>query len=287
MYYLDYRNGALSGAAIKAAGYGGTIRYIDDLTNRSLLNDKHISLAEYKDHLAHGLKVHLVMEVNTGDANGGFARGQEYARRAKRGADVLGYKGVIFFCNDTPEVNALAWKNYLDGAASVLTWDRVGAYGFANAMDIAHSKTPCKYFWEAGRRSDADARHFLNFWQDNNTTVKVAGRTCDRNLVLVPMAGGDDLTPEESRMLKELHALYRKGNPTPGVKQTAGELTMVIIEMLTRSRRLEAAVAGLTAALASQTDLTAEEISAAVKEGLKDVVVDVDVNVNHVLDGQA
>lgn len=272
MYYLDYRGGPLSGATIKNAGYGGTIRYIDDLTNRNLLNDKHITVAEYKDHLAHGLTVHLVMEVNTGDANGGFARGVEYAKRAKRGADVLGYNGVIFFCNDTPEVaNPTAWVQYLKGAASVLGWERVGAYGFANAMDLAHSQTECKYFWEAGRRSDADKRKFLNFWQDNNTQVRVGNHTCDRNLVLKPMGavGGEDVM--NAAQEKKLDYLTRVAIENQR-RINAANAALV---------KANAAIAGLVTLVAKGSGLTVQDVHNAVEAALKDAVIDVDVNVNH------
>jgi hypothetical protein len=277
MYYLDYSAGKPSAAVIKQHGYGGVIRYIDDIANKNYVRTKHTSKAEYDDHIRNGLKVLLVMEVTTGDADGGYARGQEYARRAKRGADYLGYNGVIFFCNDTPEVhNATSWANYLKGAASVLGWNRVGAYGFANAMDIANRDTDCKYFWEAGRWSDARAREsWLNFWQDNNVQVTVGGINCDRNLVLKPMGtvGGEDVmnAAQEKKINDKLDYITRVDVENQR-RINAANAALV---------KANAAIAGLVTLVANGSDLTVEDVQNAVEAALKDAVIDVDVNVNH------
>jgi hypothetical protein len=191
LYWLDYSAAKLSGATIKSAGYGGVIRYIDA---PNLLSTKHTNLAEYRDHLAAGLTVRLVHQGTTTDADAGFQGGVNRATRAKAGADYLGYTGVIFFTNDRTTVpNPSAWTAYLDGAASVLGRERVGAYGFANALNYA--KGHASAFWQAGRRSDLVPH--ANFWQDNNTQVTVGGVLCDRNLVIADYTPEDDMTPQE------------------------------------------------------------------------------------------
>ena len=188
MYYLDYANGWPASASIKAQGYGGVIRYV---TSPSLMqppnpgNRKHITRAEYDSHLQAGIDVWLVYQGTTTDADGGYAIGRRNAFRALDGcvSDVgpRGYTGPIFFTNDRPSLpNANTWRDYLNGAASVLGTYRVGAYGFANAMDAAVGHAT--WFWQAGRRSDV--RPHVHFWQDNTGFVNVGGITCDRNLVL-------------------------------------------------------------------------------------------------------
>lgn len=202
-YWLDYSAAELSGTMIRNAGYTGAIRYIDSPAN---LGRKHTSLGEYRSILAAGLGIRLVMEVSTGDANGGRANGVALAKRAKAGADYLAYGGVIYFCNDDPSLpSSTLWDDFLTGAASVLGWARVGAYGFANAMDVASHMTPCQHFWQAGRRSDV--RPFVQVWQDNNTQVTVGGITCDRNLILKPLSEADDMTPEEHATLNYAKAV--------------------------------------------------------------------------------
>lgn len=192
MYYLDYSAAKLSGSTIRAANYGGTIRYIDA---RNRLSTKHTNLAEYNDHIASGLDVRLIMQVGTTDADLGFAGGVDHAQRGLDGANYLGYTKEIYFPNDRSNLpNPGLWHDFLNGAASILGWSRVGAYGFYNALDVASHMTPCQHFWGAGRKSDIDQRPYVNFWQDNNTQVTVGGITCDRNLVLREEL---DMTQEE------------------------------------------------------------------------------------------
>lgn len=199
MYYLDYSGAKLSGETIKAAGYGGAIRYI-----AAGREEKQTDLNEYRSHINSGLDIYFVCQAGTTDADQGFSRGAELARLAKTEADSFGYPSgrIIFFTNDRPELpNASAWRSYLDGAASILGADRIGAYGFANAIDAAQGHAVA--FWQAGRKSDV--RPFVNFWQDNNTQVFVGGIECDRNLVLVPMPeGGDDLNINQDNALTDL-----------------------------------------------------------------------------------
>ena len=97
-YYLDYSAAKLDGFTIKRAGYTGVIRYIDAPDR---LRMKHTNKAEYDSHIAAGLKVFLVMQNTTTDADGGWAAGVANAKRALAGANYLGYNGPIFFTNDT------------------------------------------------------------------------------------------------------------------------------------------------------------------------------------------
>lgn len=219
-YWLDYSAAELSGTMIRNAGYTGAIRYIDSPAN---LGRKHTSLGEYRSILAAGLGIRLVMEVSTGDANGGRANGVALAKRAKAGADYLAYGGVIYFCNDDPSLpSSTLWDDFLTGAASVLGWARVGAYGFANAMDVASHMTPCQHFWQAGRRSDV--RPFVQVWQDNNTQVTVGGITCDRNLILKPLT-------EENEV--ELTDAFNEDTQKPG---TVGHALLNIKQNATATR---------------------------------------------------
>lgn len=183
-YWLDYSAAKLTGATIKAwrSPQGdratGVIRYIDAPDR---LRIKHTNKSEYDSHIASGLTVRLVFQNTTTDADGGYAAGVANAQRAKAGADYLGYTGVIFFCNDRTTVpNVQAWRDYLRGAATVLGKDRVGAYGFNNALNAAIGYASA--FWQAGRQSDIVGH--ANYWQDNNVQVTVGGITCDRNRVI-------------------------------------------------------------------------------------------------------
>lgn len=213
-YWLDYSAAKLSGPTIKYSGYGGAIRYID-APNR--LGNKHTNKAEYNSLVDSGLAVRLVMEVSINDADGAFTNGVLLAQRAKAGADYLGYPGVIYFCNDRTTLSP-GFVEYLRGAASVLGWARIGAYGFQNAMDAAKTNTPCQHFWQSGRRSEV--RSWVQIWQDNNTQVQVGGITCDRNLILQDISE-NDLTPEEHDWLHQIQKVL--GDAYSPATATSGE----------------------------------------------------------------
>lgn len=190
-YWVDYSGAKRTGAQVANTywnGYRitGAIRYIDA---PNLLRTKHTNKAEYDSLVGAGLKVRLVMQNTTTDADGGWAAGVANAQRAKAGADYLGYTGVIFFTNDrTTLPNVKTWQDYLDGAASVLGKDRVGAYGFKNAMDAAVGHAAA--FWQSGRESEL-VNH-ANVYQWNNGRVYIDGLEADLNKVVkdyVPGAG--------------------------------------------------------------------------------------------------
>lgn len=189
MYYLDWSDNdpPLLGQFIRAEAKDveGVIRYI---TSPELMqpplpgNPKHITKTEFESHLQNSIKVMFVYQGTTSDADGGFAIGVRNAKRAMAGHTYLGSAPrVVFFTNDRTTLPSVAtWREYLDGAASVLGIERVGAYGFGNAIDAAVGHA--KFFWQAGSKNSV--RPFVNFWQDNNTQITVHGVVCDRNLVI-------------------------------------------------------------------------------------------------------
>lgn len=194
-YWLDYSAAKLSGATIRDAGYTGVVRYI---THRTMLARKHTNRAEYQDHIANGLTVRLVMQVNELDADQGYTGGVQRAQWAADGAEYIGYDGPIFFTNDRTVVpNPALWQSYLDGGASVLGRENVGAYGFGNAIDLARGHA--HYFWQAGRRSELRAH--ADLWQDNNYQPTVGGILTDRNLVLTDRIRSMAITDDDARRI--------------------------------------------------------------------------------------
>lgn len=246
-YWLDYSAAKLSGSVIQQAGYAGAIRYIDSPAN---LGAKHTNKVEYASIVTANLGIRLVMQTTTTASDGGYPTGVDHAKRALAGANFLGYNGVIYFTNDRVTLpNPTSWDAYLTGAASVLGWGRTGAYGFANAMDVARDRTGCQHFWQAGRRSDV--RSFVQFWQDNNTQVTVGGITCDRNLVLKEL---DDVpTTQEivdGVLDAELDMRYREPGETTNKKATV----RAVLEWTDRHRMdMEAKISALATQVAGVT----------------------------------
>ncbi|WP_326836505.1 glycoside hydrolase domain-containing protein [Amycolatopsis rhabdoformis] len=193
-WWIDYSAKKLSAAKITSTPVGpagerptGVIRYLDAPDR---LGTKHTDPTEYRDLRAAGLGIAMYFEVGKNDPMGGFARGQEYGRRALAGANLLGFPGIVFFCADRwfdqpdfPLVTPALWRSYLDGAVSVLGRGRVGAYGFADAIDAAVGHVDC--FVQCGRKSDV--RDFVHGWQDNTVQPRVDGIATDRVLIRHPI----------------------------------------------------------------------------------------------------
>jgi hypothetical protein len=180
---LDYSAGRISGSTIRNAGHEFVVRYCGT-PGRT----KNIIRSEFEDLVAHGVTCWLVYEDGTEDAMGGFGGGVAAARAARADADSLGYppNGVIFFCADrhlaAGEIpTALA---YLDGAASVLGREAVGAYGFSEFINAAKAGR-ASYFWQCGSRSTVGAG--VHIYQRNTGYVTVGGIQCDLNDLLIPI----------------------------------------------------------------------------------------------------
>lgn len=213
-WYIDYSAARLSAATIKGTAVGpagehptGVIRYIDAPEN---LKTKHTNKAEYDDLVRSGLNMSaMYFENGYEDPNTGYAGGQANARRALRGAEWLGFKGVVLMCCDRwfvqaphQPVTAARWQAYLDGAVSVLGRARTGAYGFRDAIDAAQGHVD--YFVQCGSRSVLHPK--ANGWQDNNTQPKVGGIATDRVLILKNFATQeDDLTPDQANQLAAVY----------------------------------------------------------------------------------
>lgn len=195
--YADYSAGTIPGAKLKAAGFTGAVRYITapNLMNPAGHNQKHMTLAEYRDHKANGLDTVFVMQGNTGDADTGRAGGSANARLALAGLQYLGAPAdtPVFFTNDRPELpNPATWQEYIRGAQSVL--GHAGAYGFRNAIDAVW--TVATWFWQCG--SEKALRPGVHLYQQNYGQVTVGGILCDVNKVLVPVLEDDELSAADA-----------------------------------------------------------------------------------------
>jgi hypothetical protein len=285
-YLIDYSAAKLAAAVIKATAVGpagehptGVIRYIDA---PNMLGTKHTNQAEYQDHVRNGLTVHMYFEVNEDDALGGYAQGQAYAQRAKAGADYLGYQGVILFCCDRwfvkpgrPTISPDVWQSYLDGAVSVLGRSRVGAYGFGDAMDAAVGHVD--YFVQCGALSVV--RDFVHIWQDNNTQPYVGGIQTDRLLVLKPINQGDDLSAEDTAILKEIRNQIT-GSPdlnqfpgwesfaNPKVKMTVTDFVRAIDKNIVTQGAQISALAAAVAAATTSPAITLDAITKVVDDAV-------------------
>lgn len=277
--YADYSASQLSGSALAAAGFGGTIRYAGTVGH-----GKNTTPSECASIRAAGLDLHAVFELGTQDYLGGFTAGVTNAQALLNDANNCGISGVLFMSADGHLLSGTegTWQQYLNGAQTVLG-TRTGAYGFSEAMTAAQS-IGVKWFWQAGSTPAATGTAgFVNVWQRNagQTTTSVAGITCDINDVLIPLSGTvEDMTPDEHNALMGIASQIngpwqsfvpgstvkmslvdfvraldaRTFSDDPVIKQLAADVTAIKAQVTTEEADLLAAIKGV---VTGQVDVNA------------------------------
>lgn len=282
-YALDYSAGRPRGAAVRAAGYPGVLRYVGF---DPALRPKCITTAEYTDLTAHGVGVGLVYENAAGDALAGRAAGVIAAQRARHWADLIGFPTdrPIYFACDTDVVTPpqfAAVLEYLRGAGSVLGGPAlVGVYGEADVMERAAAAGVAGWFWQTKAWSHGIVSSHAHLLQLVGA-VRVDGIDCDRNEIHRPDWGqtgqpGPDHPEDDMPTADELWNTRRPWPPdvkdVPHVANAYDMADWTIGGNIAASRAADAAadtkaavvklaaqVAALTALVGQPGGLTAEQ----------------------------
>jgi hypothetical protein len=181
--WADYSAGRPSAAALKAAGFGGVIRYVG--LGKA---DKRITAAEYQDMVANGVQVLLVAELDSTDAweaADDYANGVSHAGMALADARALGIPDSVGIAA-AADAHATASQvadavNYCRGFRDVLGLARTGFYGFRETLTAVHDAGMASWFWRCGSQPTAAERQWTHFWQRNDGTTTVSGIAVDIN----------------------------------------------------------------------------------------------------------
>lgn len=171
----------------------------------------------FNSHEATGRTVLLVHEHDINDPAGGFSAGVSHAQTALADARSIGYpeNRPIWFCADrNPSgVSDATAGAYLDGAASVLGHDRVGAYGFRDFVRAAINGNHARWIWLCGASpvDDAEVANLrINIYQFNNGRIYPGGLECDLNWSYqdpktITSGGAPDMDATQDAMLKAIY----------------------------------------------------------------------------------
>ena len=135
MLVLDYSAGVPDAAAIKAAGYGGAVRYISP-ARADWMVGKPISRGEVSMFERNGLELAFIWQYGKdadSDVMRGYDGGIADARAAQEKLDELGRGNhPVFFAVDF-DIDIAQWNqvaaNYFRACCEILGRDRVGIYG--------------------------------------------------------------------------------------------------------------------------------------------------------------
>lgn len=252
MQYADYSAGRPAGAQLKAAGFGGVIRYIG-LGSEG----KQLIASEYKDLVTvfGAQNVLLVAEAGTGDAWGtdtddDYARGLAYGKTSVADARAQGVPDwVPLAC--AADAHAQAFQiddvvRYARGFEAAVGKARCGFYGFSETLNAVHDAGVGSWYWRCGSEPTAAEKTWVNFWQRNKapTVRTVAGVPCDINEVYRPILQGDDDMPFSPTDFNSLMWGNVFDGPTPGGRNYAAFV-----------KDMDAKLGGLATSLAAVTKL--------------------------------
>jgi hypothetical protein len=250
---VDYSWGRPNLAELARLGKRFIIRYVSfDRTGKNLTK------AEADAARAAGLSIVTNWEWDRFDQLGGRTRGVEHAREADRLHRAAGGPPEpIYFSTD---FNATATQlatcyAYLEGAASVLGWGRVGCYGGRRTIDFMATRG-VRWLWQtyawsgfsplSGRFDEDNTRwHPAAAIHQYNNGVRVAGADCDLNRAMKTDYGQwgqeeDDVTKAE--VLDALQEYFDRDYSHSGLVDTD-----TMPEGWHRSLKSRIAYAGMTA----------------------------------------
>lgn len=236
---LDFSGGRPRGSAIKQAGYGFVIRYLDN----GLSGRVNLIAAEVQDLNANGVAVAVVWErkiIGQPDrATAGWDAGVADARAADVQATKVGLAGWPIYMavdfdipdyapgNVDPRAKLGPVGDYLAGALSVLGMGRMGVYGGFYAVSRALDAGLVEWAWQtmawSGGQVDKRA-HVIQLIG----SVYVDGVECDLNEskqdAFGQSMGVDDMGPED---LISPDGLYKKDPNGQIIKDANGNPVQV------------------------------------------------------------
>lgn len=300
MQILDYAGGYPGARAIRAAGYGGVIRY---LRKEGTSWVRPITADELDDMRDHDLAVALVYQaVSTSRILSGRAGGRHDAQWALARARDIGVPEprAIYFACDRDIVGGAQLAQvmaYLDGAATVLGRARVGVYG---EHDVVEAALPghAAYGWQTAAWSGGRRSREAHLYQRIGQPL-VGGIPVDVNDVLKPDFGQIDMEDDMPTAQEIANAVWNteldmgwKRKPTDPENHKATARTVLSWEDR-RQQAIARQIATLSGQVASQGEtlrqlaadrgLDLAEISetteAAVKRALEESTVHVDIDV--------
>jgi len=247
MLGLDYSAGRPRGSAIRAAGYGFVVRYLDN----GLGGHVFLNAGEVADLRSAGVAIGLVFEKKLNPpapdrSTEGRGAGIADARAAQAQANACGLAGwPIYLAIDfdipdyapnssDPRAKLGPCGDYLDGAMSVLGRGRMGVYGGFYAVSRALDCGLATYAWQTMAWSGGQVDSRINLLQRLGT-VTVDGVECDVNEARKSdfgqqdrpgAVGGNDMAVFLKNM--DVPGLYatQDGPLVSGIREEVGQATL-------------------------------------------------------------
>lgn len=184
MQLADYSAARIAAKDLKAAGFGGAVRYISP-AREPWMGGKPMTRAEVDDFKAHGLEIVAVWQHLKEDWRGGRNAGLANAKAALAKMEELGApkNAVIYFAIDSNPTLA-EWNStiihYVKALREVVGAERLGLYCNTKCRAWAEEDGVKHYWWKHNWGSDHTLDN-CSIHQYEIDAYKVAGVTVDRN----------------------------------------------------------------------------------------------------------
>jgi hypothetical protein len=264
---LDYSAGRPSGAAVRAAGHAGVVRYAGTAGRT-----KNITKAEYQDMDRNGVGVALVYENKAGDALLGRAAGSASASAIAMDARNIGFPATrpFYLAVDQDITTQMPTVvEYFRGANNVLGVARTGAYGEADVLDALFAAGVITYGWQTAAWSKGRKAKKAHLFQRIGTAI-VGGIGCDVNDILATDWGQHNAQEDDMQLTDIVQA--PDGTKLPYSQMLAEDYA----NLWTLRRNMDAQnaqLAGLAAAvgaLSTDPGITKDSITQIVRDAVRD-----------------
>lgn len=171
---VDYSWARPGGAALKAAGYTGALRYLSSSVGKNL------SASEAKDLHDNEIAIGLVWEDSANAPLLGFNQGVTDAKKALSEANSLGFPAslpIYFACDfDSTPAQQVEIDAYLKGCASIIGSSRVGVYGSFYVIERCAANGTAAWFWQTLAWSGGQISAHCHIYQNGKSAF---GGGCD------------------------------------------------------------------------------------------------------------
>jgi hypothetical protein len=242
-------------------GYVGTPNSAKDMT-----------AAQYADYVEHRLLLILAYENLSTDISGGGAAGAAHANAFLADARK---KKIAFTENALPAVDEHVSSRNIPGMLVYVRsfrntlklggWKgRIGIYGFSEVLIACHDAGITDFYVGAGSKKDMPP--YVNIWQDNTTSITIAGSADDKDWILVPLPATTAPAPTEEIDVQFTDKIPE--NPAPGTVgfflrkylpgttgvNTAGPMALAIASTSANVTKIAGALPANQAALLAAVD---------------------------------
>lgn len=202
-------------ATLKANGKKFVGRYaVNDLAP----NGRGITADEYAAMKAAGIAVYLYWESSEGWMMDGFAAGAQAAVNAQQNINRAGmpHDTPVYFACDFDAAPSQQWAidKCLEGAATVIGFDRVGVYGGYHVIHRCHENGTAKWFSQTSAWSGGMLHPAAHIYQYEYNQY-FAGTNCDLNRAFAENFGqamDAPVEPEKPKYATPLPITWKEGD---------------------------------------------------------------------------